>query len=118
MTGEEIKSIIKSRGMSLATVAKQLGTSPQNLNNRLNAKSIRLDFLQSVMDVINKCCPPLPAEVEVAINGSAVNGSHSPNVTQSVGADAALAAENALLRKQNEYLQRQLDRALAKILEA
>lgn len=63
MTGEEIKNIIKSRGMSLATVAKQLGTSPQNLNNRLNAKSVRLDFLQSVMDVINKCCPPLPAEV-------------------------------------------------------
>ena len=118
MTGEEIKNIIKSRGMNLATVAKHLGTSPQNLNNRLNAKSVRLDFLQSVMDVINKCCPPLPVEVEAAVVGSAVNGSHSPNVTQSVGGDAALVAENKLLRQQNEYLQRQLDRALAKILEA
>ena len=118
MTGEEIKNIIKSRGMNLATVAKHLGTSPQNLNNRLNAKSVRLDFLQSVMDVINKCCPPLPVEVDAAVVGSAVNGSHSPNVTQSVGGDAALVAENKLLRQQNEYLQRQLDRALAKILEA
>lgn len=112
MTGEEIKNIIKSRGMNLATVAKGLGTSPQNLNNRLNAKSVKLDFLQSVMDVINKCCPPLPVEVEAAVVGSAVNGSHSPNVTQSVGGDAALVAENKLLRQQNEFLQQQLANAM------
>ena len=101
--------------MNLATVAKHLGTSPQNLNNRLNAKSVRLDFLQSVMDVINKCCPPLPAEVEVAVNGSGVIGSHSTNATQYVGADAALVAENQLLRQQNEYLQQLLNSAMAKI---
>ena len=112
MTGEEIKNIIKSRGMNLATVAKHLGTSPQNLNNRLNAKSVKIDFLQSIMDVINSCCPPLPAEVEFSVMGSAVNGSHSPNVTQSVGGDAALVAENKLLRQQNEFLQQQLANAM------
>ena len=115
MTGEEIKNIIKSRGMNLATVAKHLGMSPQNLNNRLNAKSVKIDFLQSIMDVINSCCPPLPAEVEVAVNGSGVIGSHSPNATQYVGADAALVAENQLLRQQNEYLQQLLNSAMAKI---
>ena len=115
MTGAEIKNIIKSRGMTLATVAKHLGTSPQNLNNRLNAKSVKIDFLQSIMDVINSCCPPLPAEVEVAVNGSGVIGSHSPNATQYVGADAALVAENQLLRQQNEYLQQLLNSAMAKI---
>ena len=115
MTGEEIKNIIKSRGMNLATVAKHLGTSPQNLNNRLNAKSVKIDFLQSIMDVINNCCPPLPAEVEVAVNGSGVIGSHSTNATQYVGADAALVAENQLLRQQNEYLQQLLNSAMAKI---
>ena len=115
MTGEEIKNIIKSRGMNLATVAKHLGTSPQNLNNRLNAKSVKIDFLQSVMDIVNRCCPPLPAEVEVAVNDSGVIGSHSPNATQYVGADAALVAENQLLRQQNEYLQKLLDSAMAKI---
>ena len=115
MTGEEIKNIIKSRGMNLATVAKHLGTSPQNLNNRLNAKSVKIDFLQSIMDIINKCCPPLPAEVEVAVNGSGVIGSHSTNATQYVGADAALVAENQLLRQQNEYLQQLLNSAMAKI---
>ena len=101
--------------MNLATVAKHLGTSPQNLNNRLNAKSIKIDFLQSIMDVINSCCPPLPAEVEVAVNGSGVIGSHSTNATQYVGADAALVAENQLLRQQNEYLQQLLNSAMAKI---
>ena len=115
MTGEEIKNIIKSRGMNLATVAKHLGTSPQNLNNRLNAKSVKIDFLQSIMDVINSCCPPLPAEVEVVVNGSGVIGSHSTNATQYVGADAALVAENQLLRQQNEYLQQLLNSAMAKI---
>ena len=118
MSGDDIKKLIKSRGMSMTMVAKELGTSPQNLNGRLNSKSVRIDFLNQILAVIDKCCPPLPAEVELAVSGSAINGSHSPNVTQSVGSDAALAAENALLRKQNEYLQRQLDRALAKILEA
>lgn len=118
MSGDDIKQLIKSRGMSMTMVAKELGTSPQNLNGRLNSKSVRIDFLNQILAVIDKCCPPLPAEVELAVSGSAINGSHSPNVTQSVGSDAALAAENALLRKQNEYLQRQLDRALAKILEA
>lgn len=118
MSGDDIKQLIKSRGMSMTMVAKELGTSPQNLNGRLNSKSVRIDFLNQILAVIDKCCPPLPAEVELAVSGSAINGSHSPNVTQSVGSDAALAAENALLRQQNEYLQRQLDRALAKILEA
>ena len=111
MTGEEVKNIIKSRGMNLATVAKHLGTSPQNLNNRLNAKSIRIDFLQSIMDIINNCCPPLPVEVEASVIGSA-NGSHSPNVTQSIGGDAALVAENKLLRQQNEFLQQRLAEAM------
>lgn len=67
------------------------------------------------MGVINKCCPPLPAEVEVAVNGSGVIGSHSTNATQYVGADAALVAENQLLRQQNEYLQQLLNSAMAKI---
>ena len=117
MTGEDLRQYIKQRGMSLTQLANALGTSPQNLNAKFGRQTVKHDFLQTVMDILNKCCPPLPAEVELAVSGSAINGSHSPNVTQSVSSDAALAAENALLRKQNEYLQRQLDRALAKILE-
>ena len=51
----------------------------------------------------------------MAVNGSGVIGSHSQNATQYVGADAALVAENQLLRQQNEYLQQLLNSAMAKI---
>lgn len=117
MTGDELKLIVRKSGMSVTDFAKELGMSPQNLNSKFISKSVKSDFLKKVENVINRCCPPLPSEVESAVIGSAVNGSHSPNVTQSVGGgDAALAAENKLLREQNQFLQRQLDRALAKLV--
>lgn len=116
MTGEELRQMIKNSGMSFTDLAKALDTSPQNLNARLNRRSVKYDFVQMVKSIIDKCCPPLPAEVELAVNGSAINGSHSPNVNQTVGGDAALIAENKLLREQNEYLQKQLDRCMAKLL--
>lgn len=115
MNGDELKAYIKQRGMSLTQLANALGTSPQNLNAKFGRQTLKHDFLQSVMDIVNRCCPPLPAEVEVSVMGSAVNGSHSPNATQYVGADAALVAENQLLRQQNEYLQQLLNSAMAKI---
>lgn len=115
MNGDELKAYIKQRGMSLTQLANALGTSPQNLNAKFGRQTLKHDFLQSVMDIVNRCCPPLPAEVEVAVNGSGVIGSHSQNATQYVGADAALVAENQLLRQQNEYLQQLLNSAMAKI---
>lgn len=115
MNGDELKAYIKQRGMSLTQLANALGTSPQNLNAKFGRQTLKHDFLQSVMDIVNRCCPPLPAEVEVAVNGSGVIGSYSPNATQYVGADAALVAENQLLRQQNEYLQQLLNSAMAKI---
>lgn len=112
MTGEELKQIVRKSGLSVTEFAKELGMSPQNLNAKFISKSVKSDFLKRVENVINNSCPPLPAEVEVSVMGSAVNGSHSPNVTQSVGGDAALVAENKLLRQQNEFLQQQLANAM------
>ncbi|MDV3107078.1 helix-turn-helix transcriptional regulator [Segatella copri] len=113
MNGEELKQYIKRSGMSVAAVAEQLGTSPQNLNAKFNRKSIKTDFLQKIKEIIDKCAPPLPAEMEAAVIGSNVNGSNSSNVSQSIGSDAALAAENKLLREQNEFLQSQVKTLLA-----
>ena len=115
MTGEELKQMVRKSGLSVTDFAKELGMSPQNLNAKFISKSIKSDFLSKVESVINRCCPPLPAEVGVAVNGSGVIGSNSPNATQYVGADAALVAENQLLRQQNEYLQQLLNSAMAKI---
>lgn len=98
--------------MSVAAVAEELGTSPQNLNAKFNRKSIKIDFFQKIKEIIDKCVPPLPAEMEEAVFGSNVNGSNSSNVSQS-SSDAALAAENKLLREQNEFLQNQVKTLLA-----
>ena len=42
MNGEELKQYIKRSGMSVAAVAEELGTSPQNLNAKFNHYSILL----------------------------------------------------------------------------
>lgn len=113
MSGEEMKRYIKASGLNMKTLAENLDVSPQNLNSRLNAKSLKADFIAKIKAIIDKCAPPLPAEMEAAVIGSNINGSNSSNVSQSIGGDAALAAENKLLREQNEFLQNQVRTLLA-----
>lgn len=108
-----MKIYLKQRGMSLSMVAEELETSPQNLNGKLKAKSLKADFIAKIKAIIDKCAPPLPAEMENAVIGSNVNGSNSSNVSQSIGGDAALQAENKLLREQNEFLQKQIETLLS-----
>ena len=113
MNGEELKQYIKRSGMSVAAVAEELGTSPQNLNSKLNAKSLRADFIQKIKAIIDKCAPPLPAEMEAAVMGSNVNGSNSSNVSQSIGGDAALQARVESLESENSFLRKQVETLLA-----
>lgn len=113
MSGEELKQYIKRSGLTMSDVARELGTTPQNVQARLGRKTIKIDFIQKIKEIIDKCAPPLPAEMEEAVFGSNINGSNSSNVSQSIGSDAALAAENKLLREQNEFLQNQVKTLLA-----
>ena len=113
MSGEELKQYIKRSGLTMSDVARELGTTPQNVQARLGRKNIKIDFIQKIKEIIDKFSPPLPAEMEEAVIGSNVNGSNSSNVYQSLGGDAALAAENKLLREQNEFLQSQVKTLLA-----
>lgn len=113
MSGEELKKYIKSSGLTMSDVARELGTTPQNVQARLGRKTIKIDFIQKIKEIIDRCAPPLPAEMEEAVFGSNVNGSNSSNVSKSIGSDAALAAENKLLREQNEFLQSQVKTLLA-----
>ena len=113
MSGEELKQYIKRSGLTMSDVARELGTTPQNVQARLGRKTIKIDFIKKIKEIIDKCAPPLPAEMEADVIGSNVNGSNSSNVYQSIGSDAALAAENKLLREQNEFLQNQVKTLLA-----
>lgn len=113
MSGEELKQYIKRSGLTMSDVAREMGTTPQNVQARLGRKNIKIDFIQKIKEIIDKCAPALPAEMESAVIASNVNGSHSPNVSQSIGGDAALQAENKLLREQNEFLQKQVENLMA-----
>lgn len=113
MTGEELRQLIKRSGMSLTDVAKELDTSPQNLNARLNRRSVKYDFVSAVKSILDKCCPPLPVEIDNSVM-SHVNAGGNVQQTYS-GGDAALLAENAVLRQQNEYLLKLLSECMAKI---
>lgn len=113
MTGLELRRYVEYSGLTMSDVARELGTTPQNVQARLGRKTIKIDFIQKIKEIIDKCAPPLPAEMEEAVFGSNVNGSNSSNVSQSIGSDAALAAENKLLREQNEFLQSQVKTLLA-----
>lgn len=94
-----MKRYIKASGVNMKTLAENLKVSPQNLNSKLNAKSLRADFIQKIKEIIDRCAPPLPAEMEEAVFGSNINGSNSSNVSQSIAGDAALVRELELLRK-------------------
>lgn len=113
MTGEEMKTYLKQRGLSLASVADELGTSPQNLNGKLKAKSLKSDFISAIKAIIDRCAPPLPAEMEEAVMGSNVNGSNSSNVSQSIGSDAVLQARVESLESENSFLRKQVETLLA-----
>ena len=110
MNGEELKQYIKHSGMSVAAVAEELGTSPQNLNAKFNRKSIKIDFFQKIKEIIDKCAPPLPSEMEAAVFGSNINGSNSSNVRQTIASgNDALIRENEVLRQQNQFLREQIE---------
>lgn len=108
-----MKRYIKASGVNMKTLAENLKVSPQNLNSKLNAKSLRADFIQKIKEIIDKCAPPLPAEMEEAVFGSNVNGSNSSNVSQSIGSDAALQARVESLESENSFLRKQVETLLA-----
>ena len=113
MSGEELKKYIKSSGLTMSDVARELGTTPQNVQARLGRKNIKIDFIQKIKEIIDKCAPPLPAEMEAAVIGSNVNGSNSSNVSQSLGGDAALQARVESLENENSFLRKQVETLLA-----
>ena len=113
MSGEELKQYIKRSGLTMSDVARELGTTPQNVQARLGRKTIKIDFIQKIKEIIDKCAPPLPAEMEAAVIGSNVNGSNSSNVSQSLSSDAALQARVESLESENSFLRKQVETLLA-----
>lgn len=125
---KRITEIRKKNGLSINKLADKCGVNSANLSRSLAGKASLTDrviykiasALHVSVDWLEKGIEPMfsptvasPSEVGAGIIGSNVNGANSSNVSQSIGSDAALAAENKLLREQNEFLQSQVKTLLA-----
>ena len=116
MTGEELRKRIKQSGLTFSQVARKLDTSPQNLNAKLNSRTIKTDLWEKVYNIIDNCCPPVTEEQEKLITGhhAIANGAQSvAAINSKVDGVTALAKENETLRAQNAFLQKQVDRLMS-----
>ena len=125
---KRVELLRKRSGMSINKMATMAGIDTGNLSRSINGKAsfsdrviykiasalhVSVDWLEKGIEPMFPPTVASPSEVGAGITGSNVNGSNSPNVSQSLGSDAALAAENKLLREQNEFLQSQVKTLLA-----
>lgn len=123
-----ITEIRKKNGLSINKLADKCGVNSANLSRSLAGKAslsdrviykiahalnVSVDWLEKGIEPMFSPTVASVADVGAGITGSNVNGSNSSNVSQSLGSDAALAAENKLLREQNEFLQSQVKTLLA-----
>lgn len=125
---KRVELLRKRSGMSVNKMATMAGIDTGNLSRSINGKAsfsdrviykiahalnVSVDWLEKGIEPMFSPTVASAAEVGAGITGSNVNGSNSSNVSQSTGSDAALAAENKLLREQNEFLQSQVKTLLA-----
>jgi phage repressor protein C with HTH and peptisase S24 domain len=54
MSGNELRKLLLEKGYVLASIASRMGISPQDLNSKLNAKSLKLDFIDKLERAIGK----------------------------------------------------------------
>lgn len=123
-----ITEIRKKNGLSINKLADKCGVNSANLSRSLagkaslsdrviykiaNALHVSVDWLENGIEPMFSPTVSSIADVGAGITGSNVNGANSSNVSQSIGSDSALAAENKLLREQNEFLQSQVKTLLA-----
>lgn len=122
--GLAIEQRINQLGISKSELARRIGIPNQNVNRILGKEGIDTDKLEEICRALDfdffklyseamSGDQPAKAEEGDVVVGDAsastvnVNGSHSPNVTQTAGQADALERENKILRQHNEFLQKQ-----------
>lgn len=125
---KRVELLRKRSGMSVNKMATVAGIDTGNLSRSINGKAsfsdrviykianalhVSVDWLENGIEPMFSPTVSSIADVGAGITGSNVNGANSSNVSQSIGSDSALAAENKLLREQNEFLQSQVKTLLA-----
>lgn len=106
MTGNEFRDFIVSSRVSVTELAKKMGTTPQVISNKYNRQKISSDFLDSVKAAIDE----YRCEQDAQFN-SIASASSASEVGETI---AVLRAENKILKDQNEFLHKMLDRLTSK----
>ncbi len=116
MTGDELRAKLFLAKKPLIEIAASVGLSSQGLSQALKVKDVKTGFVEKLASSLNLPLSFFYGDGEDQPVGSNINGSHSPNVSQSIGCDSAMVTEVKLLREQNEFLQSQI-KTLLSILE-
>lgn len=121
MNGNTLKKLILSEGLSVAEVARRLGTSQQNLTCALNKDDIKTGLLERVAEAMNR---PLSFFYGEAFGPVQSVGNNNSQVTQVAGNYSGAPDSNVLeiLKMKDEQLlltikqvskaQEQMDRVL------
>jgi len=112
---QRIELLRKQRNLSVNKLATMSGVDTGNLSRSIKGKAsfsdrviykiahalnVSLDWLEKGIEPMFSPTVASTNEIGAGITGSNVNGSYSPNVSQSLGtSDAALQAENEMLKK-------------------
>lgn len=120
MTGNTLKKLILAEGLSVAEVARRLGTSQQNLTCSLNKDDIKTGLLERVAEAMNR---PLsffygeafgPVQTAVGDNNTQVGGDYqasNPDVLELLKMkDEQLLLTIRQVSKTQEQMDRLLDR--------
>lgn len=120
MTGNTLKKLILAEGLSVAEVARRLGTSQQNLTCSLNKDDIKTGLLERVAEAMNR---PLsffygeafgPVQTAVGDNNTQVGGDYqasNPDVLELLKMkDEQLLLTIRQVSKAQEQMDRLLDR--------
>lgn len=109
VTGEGLKRRLKMYGISLNYVAAILGTSPQNLGAKLNRKSVKLDFVQKVEDVIQKYKEEIGLDTNFPLEQLESSEEQKPSTVL----ESVLMAKVERLENENSFLRKQVEILLA-----
>lgn len=123
--GLAIEQRINELGVSRSELAKRLGIANQNVKKLILdrehmdtdkleeiCRALDFDFFKLYSEAMSGEQPKTVEDGDVTVGDTSastvnVNGSHSPNVTQTAGQADALERENKILRQHSEFLQKQ-----------
>lgn len=123
MTGKELKDIILSEKMTVAEVARRIGTTQQNLTCSLSKDDIRTGLLERVAAAMGKPLAFFYGEAFGAVQN--VTGNNNTQVSGNSNTITSDSAMLALLKMKDEQLtmamnqtskaQEQMDRVLDRL---